>query len=635
MTDSSRRQSTDRTSSSEADALTELEILLDRSHNTHLTAAEVEVLDQLRQLVLDGQPQTPPARSQPPSQKNFTTEEEAIAELRNLLFGSELQAKLDKLQLRVEDVSRVLPEAIILRSMQDDQLTQAVVPTVEQAIQTSVKKDLNTLSDAMFPIIGPASRKAAMAALKTFVATFNQALDHSLTPRSFRWRLEAMQTGKSFAEVVLLRTLVYRVEEVFLIHRQTGLLLHSLAVDPTATQDADLVAAMLKAIQDFVQDSFKVKQQDRLDALEFGELTIWIEEGPQAILAGITRGNAPKELRENFQATLEIIHKKFYQPLLNFHGDDTPFEASKPDLENCLQAQYQNTSDKPSPLLLLLISALFCTLGLWSFMSFQARQKWETYLNLLNSQPGIVAIDAEQHFGKYHISGLRDPLAVDPNKLLSGAAIDPRNVVSRWKPYLSLEPQLIAKRVEKLLQPPETTQLKVDRDGILHMTGTAPRRWIDRAKTIAPNLPGVMQLRTDGLVEVELQELLKTKNELEREILLFVNDSPQLLPKQQQKLEKIGAAIQKLTKAASFLNKNVRVEIKGHADSDGSTEHNMPLSQARANRILSALVSQGIKATSLTAIGIGTREPWQQDVSQKNREMNRRVSFKVFLTDAS
>jgi hypothetical protein len=330
MTDSSTRKTTNGTPSSEAEALAELERFLNQPQNDRLTAAEAEVLAELRQLVSQRQPlQTPMERSQPLPQNDSTTEEEAIAELRDLLFGPELRSKLDNSQLRVEDVSRVLPEAIILRSMQDDQLTQAVVPTVEQAIQTSVRKDLNTLSDAMFPIIGPASRKAAMAALKTFVATFNQALDHSLTPRSFRWRLEAMQTGKSFAEVVLLRTLIYRVEEVFLIHRQTGLLLHSLAVDPTAAQDADLVAAMLKAIQDFVQDSFKVKHQDRLDTLEFGELTIWIEQGPQAILAGVIRGNPPKELRENFQTALEAIHKKLYQALLTFKGDDTPFADSR------------------------------------------------------------------------------------------------------------------------------------------------------------------------------------------------------------------------------------------------------------------------------------------------------------------
>ena len=634
MTDSSRCRSTDRTSSSEAEALTELESLLDRSQNTHLTAAEAEVLAQLHQLVLDGQPQIPTERSQSPPHKNLTTEEEAIAELRDLLFGPGLQAKLDKSQLRVEDISRVLPEAIILRSMQDDQLTQAVVPTVEQAIQTSVKKDLNTLADAMFPIIGPASRKAAMAALKAFVATFDRALDHSLSPKSFRWRLEAIQTGKSFAEVVLLRTLVYRVEEVFLIHRHTGLLLHSVAVDPTATQDADLVAAMLKAIQDFVQDSFKVKHQDRLDALEFGELTIWIEQGPQAILAGIIRGNAPKELREDFQTTLETIHKKFYQALSSFHGDDTPFEASKPYLEKCLQAQYQSTSDKPSPLLLVLTSALLCGLGLWGFMTFQTRQKWQAYLNTLNSQSGIVIVSAKRHFGRYYISGLRDPLAADPTQLISAAEIDPQNVVSRWEPYISLDPQFITKRAEKLLQPPPTTNLKVDRHGILYMTGAAPQQWISQAKKIALNLPGVTQVQTDRLIEIELQELLKTKTELEREILLFINDRSQLLPNQQQKLEKVVAAIQKLTNTAPTLNKKVRIEIKGHADSDGSTKHNMFLSQARADRILSALVSRGIKSTDITAIGVGTQEPWRQDVSQNNREMNRRVSFKVFLIDA-
>jgi OOP family OmpA-OmpF porin len=630
MTDSSTHKSTngtpnvERQPNSEAEVLAELANLINGSPGAN--PAEEEVLAELRQLVSD---------RQVPSQNNMTSEEEAIAELRDLLFGPELRSKLDKSQIRVEDVSRVLPEAIILRSMQDDQLVQATVPTVEQAIQTSVKKDLNTLADALFPIIGPASRKAAMTALKTFVASLNQALDYSLTPRSFRWRLEAAQTGKSFAEVVLLRTLIYRVEEVFLIHRQSGLLLQSLAVDPAAAQDADLVAAMLTAIQDFARDSFKVKHEDRLDTLEFGELTIWIEQGPQAILAGVIRGNAPKELREVFQTILEAIHKKFYQALLSFRGDDTPFEASKPYLETCLQAQYQTKQqDRPSPLLLVLIGVVLCSLGLWGFVYFQARQRWTAYLDNLNSQPGLVVVKAERHFGKYYISGLRDPLAVDPIQLLQAVEIDPKNVISRWQSYISLEPQFITKRVEKLLQPPKTTDLEVDHNGILNIAGVAPRQWIVQARKIAPNIPGVTQLQTDRLTEIEFQEFLKTKAELETTMLFFVNDRIQLLPNQEQKFQNIVKAIQKLTDTAPLFDKNVRIEIKGHTDSDGSIEHNTHLSQARADTILSALVSRRIKATYLTAVGVGSSEPWQQDATQKNQEMNRQVSFKVFLTDA-
>ncbi len=188
----------------------------------------------------------------------------------------------------------MLPEAIILRTMQDEQLTKAVVPTIEQAIHNSVKQDLNILSDALFPVMGPAIRKAVSTALKTLTESLNQTLDHSLSPQSIKWRLEAKQTGKSFAEVVLLRTLVYRVEQVFLIHKQTSLVLQHAVADAVAVQDADLVSAMLTAIQSFVQDSFNVSPEDVLNTLEFGELTIWIEPGPQAILAGVIRGNAPQ-----------------------------------------------------------------------------------------------------------------------------------------------------------------------------------------------------------------------------------------------------------------------------------------------------------------------------------------------------
>jgi OOP family OmpA-OmpF porin len=36
-----------------------------------------------------------------------------------------------------------------------------------------------------------------------------------------------------------------------------------------------------------------VSKDDALHTLQFGELTIWIEQGPHAIVAGAIRGNAP------------------------------------------------------------------------------------------------------------------------------------------------------------------------------------------------------------------------------------------------------------------------------------------------------------------------------------------------------
>lgn len=70
-----------------------------------------------------------------------------------------------------------------------------------------------------------------------------------------------MRTGASFAEVVLRHTLLYRVEQVFLVHRESGLLLHHLTAQSIAAQAPDMVAGMLTAIQDFARDSFQVAQE--------------------------------------------------------------------------------------------------------------------------------------------------------------------------------------------------------------------------------------------------------------------------------------------------------------------------------------------------------------------------------------
>ena len=43
--------------------------------------------------------------------------------------------------------------------------------------------------------------------------------------QGLKWRVESIRTGRPFAEIVLMHSLLYRVEQVFLIHRETGLVL--------------------------------------------------------------------------------------------------------------------------------------------------------------------------------------------------------------------------------------------------------------------------------------------------------------------------------------------------------------------------------------------------------------------------
>ncbi len=237
-----------------------------------------------------------------------------------------------------------------------DPVRQQVTDTsldVAVAIERSIKNNPQQMVDAIYPVMGPAIRKAISGALTSMAQSLNQRLTYNFSLQGLKWRLESLRTGRSFAEVVLLHTLVYRVEQVFLIHRETGLLLQHCAADHATTQDPDMVSGMLTAIQDFVHNSFRANHGDLLETFQVGELAVWVEQSPQAFLAGVVRGNAPATTRDYLRATLESIHLEFYGALADFAGDAMSFAATRPLLQGCLQTEYQPQSANITPLMVV------------------------------------------------------------------------------------------------------------------------------------------------------------------------------------------------------------------------------------------------------------------------------------------
>ena len=434
-----------------------------------------------------------------------------LQELRRLIFGGDLEELLPPAIVKTEAVSAVLAEAIAQSHAQyQQQLTQAALPTVESAIQASVDSDINVLSEALFPIIGPATRKSVAAAIRNLTQSLNQGLEHSLSPQSFKWRLEARRTGRSFAEVVLLRTLVYQVEQVLLIHKETGLLLQQVVSEQVQSQDPELVSAMLTAIQDFVQDSFNVQSGGSLDTLEVGELNIWIEAGPQAVLACVIRGNAPQELRNQLQTTLEKIHRTYATPLKDFAGDQEAFISSQTYLQDCLQAQFKTkaTGNKQRPTkLLIALGCITMLLGTWIGLGIQAGHRWQNYIAQLEQEPGLVVIQQQRRGGTFYLSGLQDPLAQTPEALLAQTKLKPEKIQMQWEPYLSLNEAFTLKRWEARLEPPESVTMRLDQDQVLHISGTATEDWINLSQRLLRKGEGLKGWNMAGLMFQEQQPI--------------------------------------------------------------------------------------------------------------------------------
>ena len=81
--------------------------------------------------------------------------------------------------------------------------------------------------------------------------------------------------------------------------------------------------------------------------------------------------------------------------------------------------------------------------------------------------------------------------------------------------------------------------------------------------------------------------------------------------------------------AALMGQQDLKVEIGGHTDAQGSDAANQKLSQRRADSVRQYLVSKGVAADRLTAKGYGEAQPVATNDTPAGRAENRRVEFKI------
>ena len=561
-----------------------------------------------------------------------------LSALRRLLLSpeqrrlEELAGRLEDSQQRTNDVSRVLPEALRLSAKDSDALSNALAPTVENIIHASVRRDSRRFADALFPVIGPAIRKAMSETLRQMLQNLSEMLEHSFSRRGLAWRFEAWRSGRPFAEVVLLHSLVFRVEQVFLIHRESGVLLQHLSATNVAFEDADLVSAMLTAIQDFMHDSFTVSDGQAIDSIQIGDLTLWVEQGPEAVIAGAIRGNAPEELRGVFHETLETIHQTQAEALRDFDGDPAPFEtdAVQEPLQRCLQARYRERPRRVSPLLVALLLVLLTGGGYWSFMALLEQQAFEVYRERLDAAPGIVVTRATAVGDGYRIEGLRDPLAVEPRALLADSPLDARQLQLLFEPYQALVPAFILIRARRLLQPPPTVNLALDGE-VLHFSGNAPGGWIAEARRLALALPGVAAIDDSALQNQSRVELQSLQTTLRARVIHFGIDTTRG-DVDGVTLQRLASDLRHLRVLAQGLGLSPQVVLVGHSDATGTPARNRVLSLHRAEWLHEQLLKLGVDPTPLQVRAAGSSEPVSTEETPEGQAQNRSVTLDIHLT---
>jgi OmpA-OmpF porin, OOP family len=140
-----------------------------------------------------------------------------------------------------------------------------------------------------------------------------------------------------------------------------------------------------------------------------------------------------------------------------------------------------------------------------------------------------------------------------------------------------------------------------------------------------PLEPGVMQPdnpeKNGCPKEYKLIVIKKDRIEIKQQVQ-FDTGKATIKPVSAKLLAEVGDAIK-----SSNLEK---VTIEGHTDDVGDDEYNMRLSQDRANSVRDWLIEkEGVKSSTLEAIGFGETRPIASNRTKSGRQQNRRSEFKV------
>ena len=268
--------------------------------------------------------------------KNISTDQQ-LDTLKQLLLADELntlsklQQRINEREKRLDDLIDGLPDALGAISNSDDR--EVLDRVLYRAMSQMIRNDPKGSSELLYPVILPAIRKAVSESMRSTIEKIDLMIKSKMSVEKLKWRIESLKKGIPYSEYILRKAIDYTTEEIYLIHKPSGLLIRHLHRNEV-TKDSDAVSAMLVAIENFASSSFS--EDDNIQRMTLGGKVVYIAHGAYAVLACVVSGVAPVEFREKIQDILERIHLQHVKKLKHYSGDKSEFDDVTELLSECL-----------------------------------------------------------------------------------------------------------------------------------------------------------------------------------------------------------------------------------------------------------------------------------------------------------
>ena len=591
-----------------------------------------------------------------------------VSKLKELLFESESRTLSDlsqRMDLVFEragsqerftaSVAGVLDDA--LRQAEIDhhaELSQAIAPLIVKTIKTEIRGSQDELAEALYPAMGRMVTAYIASAIHDLMDDINRRLESN----PFMLRVRSLLTGRPVAELAFAEGQRLRIDEIFLIRRGSGALMGHWPVGAGASEHDRRVSGVLTAINEVATEAFEA-EQSALRRIDLGNSLVLLRASPAYLLAAKCRGVAPASVEhiidQHFVDAIERLRallngaSEVSERAVNMLLADL---AAKLDLAMAEQhAKFSGRRSRLSPAAVLVWSASLLLAG-WG--------AWSAYSSYATGQTRGIAervIAAQSELDGYPVHVGVERRGAEVSLLGLVPTVDAaREAVRRLKTVLPLS-QITDRTAALPRGDIEALQVQVGqlsseaarsdaaaRTALAQLgseTSSTNAALHNGLKTLDDQIAkanGATQSGIEALhgaliaadkarhadveaLRAELAPSARARLETwtRTHAIFFTKDTgyrdPQLA----------AAALDELAKLIK--ETDVLVRVVGFTDEKGGQERNVPLSQARANTIVSELIRRGIPAARLVAVGRNNIEDLSPIVGDASP--NRRVEFEI------
>jgi outer membrane protein OmpA-like peptidoglycan-associated protein len=177
----------------------------------------------------------------------------------------------------------------------------------------------------------------------------------------------------------------------------------------------------------------------------------------------------------------------------------------------------------------------------------------------------------------------------------------------------------------------ETTKVRLE--AVQTEAATKDSELALRDRELAAEREARLHAETEAKAALESLQRIADVRQEQRETIITLNGAvlfefnrAVLLPIARTRLEEVATALKEMADGSTMI-------VEGHTDARGSDDGNLALSQARAEAVVSFLVSRGVEPTRIRAVGRGEEEPVADNRTAEGRANNRRVEIRVLAPE--